>query len=429
MKRINNMRIIKVTDTSIFVSNNEGSFLELPKENLDFELQVGDEVKLNDTGDKLIKVSSDHNIYNKDSKNVQNNILNRLKKLDFISKVNFLTIVLAAILISFLLFVSNEYSLLTNIAICMFLIGILVSLVNLVLSLFFLFKKQKKRITKTLLFLVGAMLCTVFSIWLYTYSPNLNNNEVSHGVANSSDIEPDSSDVVDTDKKNYKTIDYNKWNHDDEDVAYSDKVLVKGKVVQSIADGKDGQIIRIAQNDDYDTIVYGYIDSEDYNDVIAEDDDIAVYGSANGLISYDTTLKSEITIPYMDIYFYDINEKILEEESKNFEKNTLFNQDGILFEQITNDTFEVRNNSSQEISISVDSLDVNGKVVDEFNLVDLYGDLKPGQHKTVKLRDTDNIMKKGATVNFTIDIDDTNYETISSFDASIVLKEDIVSKY
>ncbi|MFV8211837.1 TIGR04086 family membrane protein [Streptococcus pluranimalium] len=432
------MKVIRVTDSSVFVSNEEGSFLEYPKSSLNFKPQVGDEVQLSADGMKLEKLASKIEFFDDNSKK-KHGILKEFQKFDVSIRANLICLLFSIILSAILFFTSTKEEFFTNIAISIFLMSIFLIATNCILLCWSLFKKHGKLIKKSLLFLLCSFILLLISAFLQSSNSNQKSSSSSDNKLNTvgnekngqdyTETTEESNKVIDTDKKNYKVVDFDKWNHDDENVAYTDKVLVKGKVVESNADGNDGQVLRIALNDDYDTIVYGYISSEDYKDVIAKDDQIAAYGSANGLITYRTILKSELTIPYMDIYFYDLNEAILEEETKYFEKNTIFNQGGILFEQITNDTFEITNNGNQEISLSVDSLDVNGKVVDDFNLVDLYGDLKPGQNKTVKLRDTDNLMKKGSTVNFTIDIYDTNYNKLYTFDASIILQEDILSKY
>lgn len=238
--------------------------------------------------------------------------------------------------------------------------------------------------------------------------------------------EKNNTHSIDKKRENYKSINYEKWNHDDKKVAYTEKVKIEGKVVQvSDGDTKNSKILRVALDDDYDKIVYCYIDKGYYKNVIAEDDQIVGYGSANGLFTYESVMKAEVTVPYMDLYFYDINDEIIKKESEHFEKVSLFNQDGITFDQVTNDTFTIKNNSDKDITVSVESLDVDGQIIDEFNFENLYGDMKPGQYKNVKLKDKDNLMTKGKTVNFTINISDTDYNTLYSFDSSIILKENI----
>lgn len=233
---------------------------------------------------------------------------------------------------------------------------------------------------------------------------------------------------IDKDKKDYKTIDYDKWNHDDKKVAYSDKVKIEGKVVQSSDGDKKGEkVLRIALEGNYDNMVYGYIYKGDYNKVIAENDEIVAYGTANGVYTYETVMKSEVTLPYMEIYFYDINDEILNNESKDFKKEVIFDQDGITFERITNDTFTVKNNSENEVTFSTESIDVDGEVSDNYMFSDLYDSLKPGKYKNVKLTSDDKSIPKNSTVNFSINVDDQDYNTLYNIDGSVEIYEDIKS--
>ena len=74
------------------------------------------------------------------------------------------------------------------------------------------------------------------------------------------------------------------------------KVKFYGKVLQ-VLEG-DGEIqIRLAVNDDYDTVLFGSYDSTIVSSRVLEDDEITIYGTSVGLISYDSTMGGKITIP------------------------------------------------------------------------------------------------------------------------------------
>lgn len=78
------------------------------------------------------------------------------------------------------------------------------------------------------------------------------------------------------------------------------KVKFYGKVVQ-VMEG-DGQVqIRLAVNDDYDTILLGNYDSTIVTSRVLEDDMITIYGTSVGLISYQSTMGGTITIPAVSI--------------------------------------------------------------------------------------------------------------------------------
>lgn len=187
--------------------------------------------------------------------------------------------------------------------------------------------------------------------------------------------------------------------------------------------------LRVAVDDNYDKVVFVYISEDHYTDVIADDDQVVIYGYANGRYTYESTFNSEITIPYMEAYFYDLNEKILEEESKNFETKVHYDNIGIKIEQLTNDTFKIMNNSNEVLNPSIESIDVDGLVADEYDFTNFYGDLRPGQSRIAVLKDSEGNMKKGANINIYAKIIDEHYHKIDEFSFSFVLEEDIDSRW
>lgn len=83
---------------------------------------------------------------------------------------------------------------------------------------------------------------------------------------------------------------------------YKDKkVKFSGKVVQVI-EGDDSVQIRLAVNDDYDTILLGEYSTSIVSSRVLEDDHITIYGTSVGTISYESTMGGTITIPgvYID---------------------------------------------------------------------------------------------------------------------------------
>ncbi len=79
------------------------------------------------------------------------------------------------------------------------------------------------------------------------------------------------------------------------------KVKFYGKVVQVIEDDTTIQI-RLAVDDNYDTILLGEYSSSIVSSRVLEDDYITIYGMSVGTISYKSTLGGTITIPgvYID---------------------------------------------------------------------------------------------------------------------------------
>ena len=74
------------------------------------------------------------------------------------------------------------------------------------------------------------------------------------------------------------------------------KVKFYGKVVQVIENGTSVQI-RLAVDDNYDTILLGEYDSSIVSSRVLDDDLITIYGTSVGTISYQSTMGGTITIP------------------------------------------------------------------------------------------------------------------------------------
>lgn len=74
------------------------------------------------------------------------------------------------------------------------------------------------------------------------------------------------------------------------------KVKFSGKVVQVIEDDDTTQI-RLAVNDNYDTVLFGEYSKSIVSSRVLEDDHITIYGTSVGTISYKSTMGGTITIP------------------------------------------------------------------------------------------------------------------------------------
>lgn len=103
--------------------------------------------------------------------------------------------------------------------------------------------------------------------------------------------------VVKFNKKNYKSVSYSKVARNPDD--YEGKQLkFSGKVVQ-VMDGDDETQIRLATDGEYDDVVLVGYDPAIVDERVLEDDMVTVYGTSVGLITYESTLGGEITIPAM----------------------------------------------------------------------------------------------------------------------------------
>lgn len=74
------------------------------------------------------------------------------------------------------------------------------------------------------------------------------------------------------------------------------KVKFSGKVIQVI-EGDDSVQIRLAVNNDYDTVLLGEYSNSTVSSRVLEDDKITIYGTSVGTISYQSTMGGKITIP------------------------------------------------------------------------------------------------------------------------------------
>lgn len=76
-----------------------------------------------------------------------------------------------------------------------------------------------------------------------------------------------------------------------------EKVKLRGKVIQVI-EGDYTTQFRLAVNDDFEKIIYLEMDSELLSEKrVLEDDFITIYGVSKGLLTYESTMGGNITIP------------------------------------------------------------------------------------------------------------------------------------
>lgn len=75
-----------------------------------------------------------------------------------------------------------------------------------------------------------------------------------------------------------------------------EKVKFRGKVIQ-VLEGTDEIQIRLAVNDNYDTVLYCGYEPSIVTSRVLENDYITVYGISMGLLTYDSTMGGQITIP------------------------------------------------------------------------------------------------------------------------------------
>lgn len=75
------------------------------------------------------------------------------------------------------------------------------------------------------------------------------------------------------------------------------KVKFSGKVIQ-VMEGEESTVqLRIAVDDDYDKVIYVEYEDSIVDSRLLEDDQITVMGASAGLLSYESTMGGNITIP------------------------------------------------------------------------------------------------------------------------------------
>lgn len=80
----------------------------------------------------------------------------------------------------------------------------------------------------------------------------------------------------------------------------TDKVKFSGTVIQ-LMEGEDTVQIRFAVNGDYDTIILAEYDPSITDSRILEDDQLTLLGFSTGIITYESTMGGDISIPSMHV--------------------------------------------------------------------------------------------------------------------------------
>ena len=101
--------------------------------------------------------------------------------------------------------------------------------------------------------------------------------------------------AVKFDKKNYQSISYKKIARNPDDYE-GQRLKFSGKVVQVI-EGDDETEIRLATDGEYDDVILVGYNPAIMQERILEDDTVTVYGTSVGLITYESTMGGNITIP------------------------------------------------------------------------------------------------------------------------------------
>lgn len=85
------------------------------------------------------------------------------------------------------------------------------------------------------------------------------------------------------------------------------KVALYGRVVQ-VMEGDGTTQLRVAVNDDYNSVVLVEYDSSISSMRVLEDDYVDMYGTSAGLLTYSSTMGGEITIPALLVNIIEIRQ-------------------------------------------------------------------------------------------------------------------------
>lgn len=101
-------------------------------------------------------------------------------------------------------------------------------------------------------------------------------------------------------KKGFDTgITYDQLARNPDDYFF-EKVKFRGEVIQ-VMEGDGITQIRLAVNDNYDTVLFAEFDSSVVDSRILEDDTITIMGFSTGLMTYESTMGGQISIPGVSI--------------------------------------------------------------------------------------------------------------------------------
>ena len=299
--------IIKITDKNIVIGFENGTAKEFPIENLNFEPYINAQVLIFD----------DIITFAQNSKRRKSHTGVRFNNTLLITKINisllFLVFLIAIIFFTFSV-VQHGKIYFEDLFNLFFLVTIVFSVLNLFYLLITLFRKKLKDRNATMVYLIISLLSFIATliIALIIVSdrdvfPMRKVTTESSSQIKTSDYEETTSageeeNDVDDDKSHYTDVDYDAWNHDE--IENGTKIKIKGKVLQELEE--DGShLLRVSINDDYDKIVLVVISDSHYDRVIAEGDQITLYGLSAGRQSYTTVFNSSKTLPSMVALMYE----------------------------------------------------------------------------------------------------------------------------
>src|SRR5699024_9936838 len=94
----------------------------------------------------------------------------------------------------------------------------------------------------------------------------------------------------------------------DPDKYEDEKVKFSGRIIQVMEDDEEDYTqYRFTVNDDSDTVAYLAITKDQLDSRILEDDMLTIYGKSIGVVTYESTLSGDVTIPAIIVNMFEQN--------------------------------------------------------------------------------------------------------------------------
>jgi hypothetical protein len=87
---------------------------------------------------------------------------------------------------------------------------------------------------------------------------------------------------------------------------YGDKVKFEGYVLQVMSNLYIEDVLRVATDGKYDDVIYCTYDEKSLDYRLLEDDHIIIYGTVQGITSYETVLGGSVTLPQIAVDRIDL---------------------------------------------------------------------------------------------------------------------------
>lgn len=122
------------------------------------------------------------------------------------------------------------------------------------------------------------------------------------------DYNDTSDDTSDDDIYSYQDVSYDSIarkpdDYDDKKVRFAGKVL---QVTEETEDDQDYTELRIAVNGDYDNVIFAVLPSDILNGSrVLEGDLVAIYGNSLGIITYTSSMNTDISVPGIAVHKID----------------------------------------------------------------------------------------------------------------------------